>query len=84
MIKKEDLIHKLHDGLSILEQNEKYALLLKYYEDLNNEEICEVMEIDLMECINLLTIAKIKMLQYTTIFKDIDKKTETKIKNDYG
>ena len=84
MIKKEDLIHKLHDGLSILEQNEKYALLLKYYEDLNNEEICEVMEIDLMECINLLTIAKIKMLQYTNIFKDIDKKTETKIKNDYG
>ena len=70
---RNELVKRLNEGMAHLSQNEKYVLLLKYYEDLNDSEICEVLSITKKEYANLITMAKMKMNPYTFIFDEIDK-----------
>lgn len=60
--------------MQYLTEQEKLALLLTYYEDLNILEILKVMEIDEFSYQKLITNARTKMRAFTDIFDKIDQK----------
>ena len=67
-------------GMQFLSYHEKIVLQLVYYEDLTDDEVCEVMNISLDKMGILLSNAKIKMRSFTTIFDDIDNMGKTGIR----
>lgn len=71
---KQELTIKLEQGMQYLTEQEKLALLLTYYEDLNILEILKVMEIDEFSYQKLITNARTKMRTFTDIFDKIDQK----------
>lgn len=71
---KQELTIKLEQGMQYLTEQEKLALLLTYYEDLNILEILKVMEIDEFSYQKLITNARTKMRVFTDIFDKIDQK----------
>ncbi len=71
---KQELTIKLEQGMQYLTEQEKLALLLTYYEDLNILEILKVMEIDEFSYQKLITNARTKMRAFTDIFDKIDQK----------
>lgn len=71
-VNKEMLTKQLNEGFKFLEEKEKLALLLKYFEELTDAEICEVLEVTPFDCGILLHSAKTKMRSFTAIFDDID------------
>ena len=66
------LTKQLNKGFSFLDEKEKLALLLRYFEELTDAEICEVLDITPFDCGIIICSAKTKMRQFTTIFDDID------------
>jgi len=73
-VNKQELTIKLEQGMQYLTEQEKLALLLTYYEDLNILEILKVMEIDEFSYQKLITNARTKMRAFTDIFDKIDQK----------
>ena len=71
---KRELTIKLEQGMQYLTEQEKLALLLTYYEDLNILEILKVMELDEFSYQKLITNARTKMRAFTDIFDKIDQK----------
>ena len=68
------MTNALEQGMKYLTEQEKLALLLTYYEDLNILEIMTVMDIDEYSYQKLITNARTKMRAFTDIFDKIDKK----------
>lgn len=71
---KQELAIKLEQGMKYLTEQEKLALLLTYYEDLNILEIVTVMEVDEYSYQKLITNARTKMRAFTDVFDKIDQK----------
>lgn len=71
---KQELTSQLEQGMKYLTEQEKLALLLTYYEDLNILEIMTVMEVDEYSYQKLITNARTKMRAFTDIFDKIDMK----------
>ena len=72
MLNRQQLIIQLKKGMEHLTFEEKTALQLAYYEDLTDNEICEVMNVSHEKIGIIIGNAKLKMRAFTTIFDDID------------
>ena len=77
---REILIQQLNMGMQFLSYQEKIVLQLVYYEDLTDDEVCEVMDISLDKMGMLLCSARLKMRSFTSIFDDIDNAGKTGIR----
>lgn len=72
MIDKETLIRQLNMGMQFLSFQKKVVLQLVYFEELTDDEVCDVMGLSLDKTGMLLSNAKIKMRSFTSIFDDLD------------
>lgn len=72
MQNREEITEQLNEGFKHLSCTEKMTLTLFYFEELNEAEICRVLDIAYEAVDMALTTARMKMRAFTTIFDEID------------
>ncbi len=79
MYDKDVLAKQLNEGLKTLSYDERMALTLFYFEEMNEAEIAAVLEKPYVDVEVALCQARMKMRSFTSIFDDIDKIGKTGI-----